>query len=271
MTPMQSTADQKERDRAVWAAGDYDAIAELIWEVGGRLVRRLEIEGGEDVLDVACGTGNAAIPAAAAGGRVVGLDLTPELFAAGRRRAAAAGVEVEWLEGDAEALPFEDGSFDVVMSTFGCMFAPRQEIVARELARVLRPGGRLGLCSWTPEGGVGDFFRTIAAHMPPPPAPQAPPTRWGSEEDVRTLFDGSGIALEFEREDVLFSSTSAESYVDMYGRKFGPVLMARRALEPEGRWDALRGDLIALFERLNESRDGLVEWRGEYLVVAGTK
>jgi ubiquinone/menaquinone biosynthesis C-methylase UbiE len=259
----------KERDRAVWASGDYDAIAELIWEVGGRLVRRIDVTEGDDVLDVACGTGNAAIPAALAGGRVVGLDLTPELFVAARERAASAGVEVQWLEGDAEALPFEDESFDVVLSTFGCMFAPQQEIVARELARVLRPGGRLGLSSWTPEGGVGEFFRVIGGHRPPALDSPPPPIRWGSEQEVTRLLDG--LQVELAREEVTFHSTSADDYVDMYAEKFGPVLMARRSLEPEGRWEALRDDLIALFERLNVSEDGGLEWQGEYLVVLGRK
>jgi ubiquinone/menaquinone biosynthesis C-methylase UbiE len=268
---MQDIADRKRQDRAVWAAGDYDAIAELIWAVGGRLVRRLEVTEGEDVLDVACGTGNAAIPAAAAGGRVTGLDLTPELFAAGRERAATAGAQVEWVEGDAEALPFQDACFDVVLSTFGCMFAPRQEVVAAELVRVLRPGGRLGLCSWTADGAVGGFLRVIAGHLPPPPEPPSPPTRWGTEDGAKQLLGGTGVELEFAREEVVFHSESAAHYVDMYARKFGPVLAARRALEPEGRWEPLRDDLIALFQGVNESRDGRLEWRGEYLVAVGRK
>jgi ubiquinone/menaquinone biosynthesis C-methylase UbiE len=132
------------------------------------------------VLDVACGTGNAAIRAAQAGGEVVGLDLTPELFEAGRRLAKQAGVSVEWTEGDAEAIPFENESFDVVLSTLGCMFAPRHRVTATELARVLRPGGRLGQCNWTPEGSQGEFFRALGAYVPPLPAFAQPPLLWGT-------------------------------------------------------------------------------------------
>src|SRR6266568_4270207 len=155
-------AKLKQGARATWAAGDFPAIAKLtLWEVGPRIVGAVGVAPGEDVLDVACGTGNAALRAAQAGGRVVGVDLTPELFDAGRRLAADAGVEVEWVHGDAEELPFEDQSFDIVLSTFGVMFAPRHAVAAAELTRVLRPGGRIGLCAWTPEGIQGEFFRAL--------------------------------------------------------------------------------------------------------------
>ena len=160
----------KQGVRASWAAGDYAAVAQRqLWPVGERIIRRVGVRPGEDVLDVACGSGNAAIRAAQAGGRVVGVDLTPELFEAGRRLAAQAGVEVEWLEGDAEALPVKDASFDVVVSVFGCMFAPRHQVAADELARALRSGGRLCVCAWTPEGALGEFFRTIGTHLLPRP------------------------------------------------------------------------------------------------------
>jgi SAM-dependent methyltransferase len=198
---------------------------------------------------------------------VTGVDITPELFVAARRRAEEAGVDLDLVEGDAEALPFADESFDVVLSTFGCTFAPRQDLAALEIARVLRPGGRIGICSWTPEGSVGDFFRTVAGHTSPPPPPIAPPTAWGNEDHVRQLFDGTGIELEFERDDVMFHFDSAEEYVSLYEEKFGPVLMAKRALEPEGRWEALRDDMIALFET-HDTADGLA---GEYLAVTGKK
>ena len=268
---MQEVAERRREARALWAAGDYDVIAELIWDVGERLVRRLSVRPGERVLDVACGTGNAAIPAAQAGGIVTGVDLTPELFGPALRRAAAAGVEVDWVEGDAESLPFADGSFDVVTSTFGCMFAPGQEQTAAEIARVMRPGARAGIASWTPEGTVGDFFRVIGGHLPPPPEPFSPPTLWGSEPDVRALLEPHGLALECEREEVVFRFESADGLVSLYEHKFGPVLMARRLLEPEGRWAALRQDLVELFERHNTAADGGMEYGGEYLVVSGRR
>ncbi len=158
----------KQAARAAWGAGDYPSVARRnLWDVGERIVRRVGVAPGEDVLDVACGTGNAAIRAAEAGGRVVGVDLTPKLLEAGERLAAEANVEIDWIEGDAEALPVDDESFDVVLSVFGCMFAPRHDVTAQELARVLRSGGRLGVCAWTPDGYMGEFFRTMGGYMPP--------------------------------------------------------------------------------------------------------
>jgi SAM-dependent methyltransferase len=253
--------------RAVWAAGDYDAVAELIWDVGPRIVRRLRVTPGEDVLDVACGTGNAAIRAAEAGARVVGVDVTPELFAAGRRRAARAGVEVRWVPGDAAALPFADAGFDVVVSVFGAMFAADHEAAAAELVRVLRPRGRLGLCSWTPDGTIGEFFGLFAAHLPPPPGPV--PTLWGSEQHVRELFAGSGLAFEFERARVVLRFDSVEDAVELYSAKFGPVIAVRRELEPAGRWAQVRDELATLFETHNLATDGTLAYPGEYLIAVG--
>jgi ubiquinone/menaquinone biosynthesis C-methylase UbiE len=266
---MNEVAELKQQNRAMWAAGEYDAIAELVWEVGGYIVRRAEVASGDDVLDVACGTGNASIRAAEAGANVVGLDLTPEMFEAARSRAEAAGVRVEWVEGDAEDLPFPDESFDIVLSTFGCMFAPRHDLVARELARVLRPGGRLGLCNFTPEGAGGDFFRTVGAHLPPLPPFASPPLLWGTEEHVRELFDDTGLELEFEREEVTEQYGSVEQAVETYTTKFGPIVAARALLEPQGRWPALREDLTAMFERNLAPGESAVAY--EYLVVLGRK
>jgi ubiquinone/menaquinone biosynthesis C-methylase UbiE len=260
--------DFKRGTRAMWASGNYDAVAELVWDVGARIVGRVGVQRGEDVLDVACGTGNAAIRAAAAGGRVVGLDLTPEMFQAGRARAAAAGVDVEWMEGDVESLPFADESFDVVLSTFGCMFAPRHEVTARELGRVLRPGGRLGLCAFTPEGAGGDFFRTLGAYLPLPPF-ASPPLLWGSEEHVRGLFADTGVELSFERDEVVEEYGTLEQAVEIYTTTFGPILVARELHESEGRWPALKDDLTAMFERNLLPGDGAVAY--EYLLILGSK
>jgi SAM-dependent methyltransferase len=258
----------KNNTRATWASGDYATIAKHdLWELGERIVERAGVSPGEDVLDVACGTGNAAIRAADAGARVVGLDLTPELLDAGRHEAAEAGVEVEWLEGDAEALPFPDESFDVVLSVMGCMFAPRHDVTARELARVLRPGGRLALFGWTPEGPVGRFFKTLGAYMPPPPAFAMPPLLWGTEGHVRELFDGTGVELEFTRElstnPSATSDDSADERIEFYTTTFGPLMKLRESTEAQGRWPALRDDLTPLYENTEEP--------GEYLVVLGTK
>src|SRR5262245_27745193 len=174
-------SEQKQQAKTMWAMGDYAAVAERIAKAGTDAVEAAGIAEGDTVLDVACGSGNATIPAAQTGAEVTGLDLTPELLEAGKANAAEAGVEIDWIEGDAEQLPFDDASFDVVISVFGCMFAPDHARAASEIARVLKPGGRLGICAWTPEGNVGKMFMTTASHMPPPPAGFQPPLLWGSE------------------------------------------------------------------------------------------
>ncbi|MGH3133864.1 MAG: class I SAM-dependent methyltransferase [Gaiellaceae bacterium] len=168
----------KERQRAMWAAGDYATLSEHIKGVGEVVVARTGIQAGMDVLDVACGAGNAAIPAARAGARVTGLDLLPELLEGGRERAAAAGVEVDWVEGDAEDLSLDGRSFDRVFSTFGHMFAPRHRRTADEMMRVCREGGVIAICCWTPEGSVGDVSRASVSYLPPPPDFASPPILW---------------------------------------------------------------------------------------------
>jgi SAM-dependent methyltransferase len=256
--------EAKQHARMTWAAGNFAEVARLtLWPVGQRLVRRVGIGRDEDVLDVACGTGNAALRAAAAGGRTTGVDLTPELFDAGRALAAEAGVEIDWVEGDAEALPFEDRSFDVVLSTFGVMFAPRHAVAAAELARVLRPGGRLGLTAWTPEGATGQMFRALGGYAPPPPPFAQPPLGWGDEDHVRALFEGSGVVLEFARETVpLTPFATAEEAVSWSEQTFGPVIMLKAMLEGRGEWEACRQTLLGLFDPTAQA---------EYLVVTGRK
>ena len=264
-------AESKRTSRAAWAAGDYDRVAELIWEVGSRIVERVGVGPGEHVLDLACGTGNAAIRAAQAGGRVVGVDLAPELFDAARARAAAAGVDVEWVEGDAEALPFDDESFDVVLSTFGCLWVPRHEVTARELARVLRRKGRFGLANWTAEGAIGEFFQINARYMPPPPAFASPPVLWGDEAHVRSLFADTAIELEFARESVVWRFDSLDEAVETFTTTLGPLVKARELLEPEGRWLDLRAEIEAWFARHNQSNTDTVAAPMEYLVALGQK
>jgi SAM-dependent methyltransferase len=263
--------EARERARATWSAGDYDAIVDYIWSVGGDLVTRVDVQAGERVLDVACGTGNASIPAAQRGAAVTGLDITPELLERGQRRAEQAGVEIDWIEGDAEALPFDDGSFDLVLSTFGCMFAPRHEVAAAEIARVLRPGGRIGLASWTPDGSIGGFFRTLGALAPPPPPDFQPPPLWGSREHVEGLFAPTDVRPRFEDAEVDLRFDSLDAVVDEYWRNFGPIVTLRAALESEGRGEELRAALRDFFERANRADDGSVAFPGQYLVTLGSK
>ena len=213
------------------------------------------------MIDVACGTGNAAIRAAQAGARVVGLDLTPELLDRGRMLAVQAGVRIDWVEGDAEALPFADESFDVVVSTLGVMFAPRHRVAAGELTRVLRPGGRLALCNWADDSPVARVFRAIAAYMPPAPDFATPPWLWGSEEHVRSLFAGTDLELEFDRGVVeLPPFESAADNVEYHSTRLGPLPAVHALTEADGRWPALRAELEALHE------DSLF---AEYLLVLG--
>src|SRR3954454_12641293 len=184
-----SVEELKQRARRTWAAGNFDEVSKVIPDVGRNVVDSVQVEPGVTVLDVACGTGNATIPAALAGGRCTGLDLTPELFDAARQHAAEAGVDIDWVEGDAEALPFEDGSFDRVLSTFGVMFAPRHDVAAGELARVIAPGGTAVIACWGPYGLNGEIFPMTGKRMPPPPSYAQPPIRWGEEDHVRALLE----------------------------------------------------------------------------------
>jgi ubiquinone/menaquinone biosynthesis C-methylase UbiE len=251
--------------RATWAAGDYPAIAQKqLWPLGERIVRRIGVAPGEDVLDVGCGTGNAALRAAQAGGHVTGVDLTPELLVEARRLANDAGLDIEYLEGDAEALPVADESFDAVVSVMGVMFAPRHRVAAGELARVLRPGGRLCVTGWAPEGAMGAMFTMLGSHLPAPPPFAESPLGWGDEAHVRELFAGTGVELEFAREQSAFAPfDSIDEELAFVTAKFGPLIMARRALEPVGHWDALVADL----RRFAETRPATAE----YLVTVGRK
>jgi ubiquinone/menaquinone biosynthesis C-methylase UbiE len=200
---------------------------------------------------------------------VTGLDLTPELFEVARRRAAEVGVQIEWLQGDAEALPFADDSFDRVFSVFGTMFAPRQAQAAAELARVCRPGGIFGVCAWTPTGVFGEMFKTVARYLPPPEGVM-PPVLWGDRDYVRdSLFGPTGADLEFERLTVPFIADSAEKWIAYNARVLGPWVMAKAALEPQGRWDSLRDELTALYEQANQAEDGTMRVEAEYLMTVG--
>ena len=252
----------KQRQRAMWAAGDYAPLSLHIAHVGERVVATAGVEPGMQVLDVACGTGNAALPAARAGAQVVGLDITPALLERGREKAAAERLEIEWVEGDAEQLPFEDDRFNRVFSTFGHMFAPRHERTAREMVRVCREGGVIAICCWTPEGTVGDVFATSASFMPPPPDYAQPPILWGTEAHVRELFP-EARDFGFERHSATIEWESARSFADYFFARFGPLVTARQALGE--RFDELGEKLIAIFEERNEADDGTLCMPQEYL------
>jgi SAM-dependent methyltransferase len=266
-----SDAETRGRQRAVWAAGDLPDIATTIVDVADVLIDAVDPQPVHHALDVATGTGNVAIPLAQRGARVVGLDITPELFDSARRRAAKAGVEIDWIEGDAEELPFEDEAFDVVTSSFGAMFAPNHAQAAQELARVTRPGGRIAFTAWTPEGVNGRMFAVMGRHMPPPPAGFQPPTLWGNEEHVRALLGDRVSGLRFERGTAVSQGESADAWVDYLGRVLGPVVVAKAALERQGAWGAARADLVALFEQFNTATDGTLYAPAEYLLTVATK
>ncbi len=270
MTSTASDAELKGRHRAMWASGDYPAMVEtFLLPLGPRLVEACGLGPGMRVLDIAAGTGNASIPAAQAGAHVTASDLTPELFDAARRRAGELGVEVEWVEGDAEDLPYDDGRFDRVASIFGVMFAPRHEVAARELARVTKPGGLIGLINWTPDGQVGQLFKIMGGYMPKPPEFASPPPLWGTEDHVRKLFEGTGVELEFERATTPWEFDSVEGSLSFMETNYGPTLMARRALGE--RWPECRAEIGALLERVNTATDGTLAYEAEYLLTLGRR
>jgi ubiquinone/menaquinone biosynthesis C-methylase UbiE len=249
----------KARTRAMWATGDFPRVArETIKDVGPTLVAAAGVRSGQRVLDVAAGSGATSIPAALAGGDVVASDLTPELLAAGEAAAREQDLELEWVEADAEALPFEDASFDVVLSSFGAMFAPRHQVVADELLRVVRPGGTIAMANWTPEGWVGQFFLTMLPFMPPPPPGALPPPAWGVEDHVRSLF-GDGVSeLTFTRQiQPVDHFASPEELIAYYRENFGPTIMAYASLadDPE-RTGALDAALLDFATRMNLSGSG---------------
>ena len=242
----------------MWGAGNYAAVAENVTEAAEICVQRAGVGPEMDVLDVACGTGNATIPAVRAGARVTGLDFQPDLLEIARKRAADAGVEIDWVEADAQDLPFDDASFDRTLSTFGHMFAPDHERTAAEIRRVTRDDGRISICCWTPEGAIGRMFRTIAALAPPPPGASSP-LLWGTEDHVRELL-GEG---DFERREIEWRDTSIEDYADFMLESFGPLLNAQERLGD--RSGELREALVGYLEDENLESDGSLRFRGEYL------
>ena len=268
-----TTTEIKSATRAIWAAGDYHRFATAtVWGLGPRVVEATGITAGQCVLDVACGTGNVAIRAAEAGAQVVASDLTPEHFAAGREEARQRGVELEWVEADAENLPFADGEFDVVTSSLGAIFAPDHRRVADELLRVCRSGGTIGMLNFTPTGLAGDFFGTIGPYMPPPPPGALPPLLWGSEDHVRDLL-GDRVALDMTRDTYVEHAASPRDYVELFNQTFGPAVAIRAALADEPlRAAAFDRDFLEFATRANTGDPtGRAEYRYEYLLVIARK
>jgi len=263
----------KARHRAMWAMGDYPCVAaEIIPHLGATLVEACGAKDGARVLDVAAGSGNAAIAAAMAGATVVACDLTPELLAAGREQAARLGVTLEWREADAEALPFADKEFDVVISCVGVMFAPHHQLCADELLRVCRPGGTLGLISWTPEGFVGQMFATMRPYSPPPPPGAQPPPLWGSEDHLLGLLGDRVEALTTCRKAVTVDRfATPEEFRDYFKERYGPTVAAYRAIgDDAARVASLDFDLAELARRHGLGNGTTVmEW--EYLLATAHK
>jgi ubiquinone/menaquinone biosynthesis C-methylase UbiE len=263
----------KQKHRKTWAAGDYDQIARGILAVADHVVRVARIRAGERVLDVACGTGNTALAAKARGAEVTALDLTPELLAVAREREVGEGLSgVDWREGDTEDMPFEDASFDVVVSSCGLMFAPDQQRVADEVARVTRPGGRIAIQAWTQEGGVGRMFRVVGKHVPPP-AGVPSPFEWGDEEKVKELFGAWFTDYRFERYDCPEYTDTAEELAELFIGRYGPTNRAYHALSEKNKdeAEAFRTDLTKLYRGYITPEDGTVRWGREYLITLATR
>ena len=248
-TPKVDFAAVKQRQQQAWSSGDFAVVAAKIQIVAEQLVDNADLQAGWRVLDVATGSGNAAIAAARLGCEAAGVDYVPALLERGRQRAAAEGLGLTLVEGDAEALPYADGEFDAVTSVYGAMFAPDHAKAAGELLRVTRPGGTVALANWTPDGFIGHLFRTVSAHVPPP-AGVASPMLWGTEAHLRELF-GEGISsLEVTERTFTWRFFSAEAFVDFFRRWYGPTLKAFAALDESGQ-DALEADLVALANRFD--------------------
>jgi SAM-dependent methyltransferase len=268
-TPAPDLGAVKQKQQAAWASGDFAVVAARIVLVAEHLCDTADLRAGWRVLDVATGSGNAAIAAARHGCEAVGVDYVPALLERGRERAAAEGLAVELVEGDAEALPFPDASFDAVTSVFGTMFAPDHARTAAELLRVCRPGGTIALASWTPDGFIGRLFKTVGAHVPPPAGLQSP-MLWGTEAHLRELFGGAIRSLEVAERTFTFRFRSAEEFVDFFRTWYGPTKKAFAALEGEAR-DALERDLVALADRFDRLGGGAIAVPATYTEAVAVK
>ncbi|MEY2567653.1 MAG: hypothetical protein QOE35_2182 [Actinomycetota bacterium] len=258
----------KRRQQATWASGDYAVIGTTLQIVGESLCEAVDVAAGWRVLDVAAGNGNASLAAARRGCDVIATDYVDDLLEGARRRAEAEGLALETRVADAEHLPFEDGTFDAVLSTFGVMFTPNHERAAAELRRVCRPGGRIGLANWAPDGFVGGMFRIIGQHVPPPagvPSPMA----WGGEERLRALFAGDA-EVEIVRRQFVFRYRSAQEFFDTFRTYYGPIVRAWDALDETGR-RSLEEQLVALAAAANRRSDGALAVPSDYVEVVVTR
>ncbi len=259
----------KQRQQQTWASGDFAVVATPMVIVGELLCEAVDLRAGSRVLDVACGSGPAALAAARRFCDVAGVDYVPALLERGRQRAAGEGVHVDFHEGDAERLPFPDASFDVVLSTFGVMFAPDQARATEELLRVCRPGGTIGLANWTPEGAIGELFAITSRQVPSPPG-LMPPSRWGTEDGLHALL-GDGISdLHVERRHFVFRYRSPHHWLEVFRQYFGPVMRAFAALDAQGQ-EAYAAELLDMLRRHNRADDGTLVLPAEYLEVVATR
>ena len=273
MATSSADAELKARHKKMWESGDYPSMVEtFLLPVGSRLVDACGLGEGMRVLDVAAGTGNASIPAARTGAQVTASDLAPALLEAGRQKAESEGVELEWIEADAENLPFEDESFDVVMSCIGAMFAPQHQAVADEMVRVCKPGGTIAMLNWTPEGMIGALFRTMGTYAPPPPPGAQPPPLWGSEDHVRELF-GDRVDLHTLDRDVLEIEQfqHPRDYGEHFKERYGPTIVARNNASSDGREREMDDALNSFAEEWNLGSEDDARFEQEYLVVVGTR
>jgi ubiquinone/menaquinone biosynthesis C-methylase UbiE len=259
----------KARQRGAWSSGDYAVVGTTLQIVGEELCEALDLRAGQRVLDVAAGNGNVSLAAARRWCEVVSTDYVPALLERGQARAAAEGLAIEFREADAEALPFEDASFDVVVSTFGVMFTPDQDRAAAELVRVCRPGGKIGLANWTPEGSIGRLFKIIGRHLPPPAGVKSP-ALWGTRARIAEMFGPHASSIKLEPRFYTFRYRSALNWLDVFKTYYGPVLKAFAALDRAAQ-SALTSDLMALVAELNRSGDGAMVVPAEYLEIVITR
>ncbi|KJC61304.1 SAM-dependent methlyltransferase [Bradyrhizobium sp. LTSPM299] len=255
----------KARQHGAWSSGDYAVVGTTLQIVGEQLCEALDIRSGQRVLDVAAGNGNVTLAAARRWCDVVSTDYVPSLLERGRLRAAAEGLSVEFKEADAEALCFGDAVFDVVVSTFGVMFTPNQDVAATELLRVCKSGGKIGLANWTPEGFIGQVFKTLGKYLPPPAGAKSP-ALWGTEPRIREMFGPSASSVKAERRNFAFRYRSPEHFLDVFKSYYGPMLKAFAALDAAHQ-QGLRDDLLALIAQMNRAEDGTMIVPSEYLEI----